>query len=150
MLNFNTNIQEVIATQTTTSRAHSFTEYNSKKKLLGANILTSEQSEYITKLKNTFTFYLHEAHKYLVITMYYSTTKTYGYLVVNLETLMCAECESVKTAKQAVLEIVQNETKVGEPVQAEIPTPAPTQNETPDNDEVTTGDKSTKTNKKSK
>ena len=147
MLNFNTNIQEVIATQATTSRAHSFTEYNSKKKLLGANILTSEQSEYITKLKNTFTFYLHEAHKYLVITMYYSTTKTYGYLVVNLETLMCAECESVKTAKQAVLEIVQNENKVGEPVQDEIPATVPAQDETPVNDEVTTSDKATKSKK---
>lgn len=142
MLNFNTNIQEVIATQATTSRAHSFTEYNSKKKLLGANILTSEQSEYITKLKNTFTFYLHEAHKYLVITMYYSTTKTYGYLVVNLETLMCAECESVKTAKQAVLELVQNETKVAEPVTDETPA----NNETPVTNE-TDGDKVTKSKK---
>lgn len=144
MLNFNTNIQEVIATQTTTSRAHSFTEYNSKKKLLGANILTDEQSQYITKLKNTFTFYLHEAHKYLVITMYYSTTKTYGYLVVNLETLMCAECESVKTAKQAVLELIQSENKVDEV--------APTaQDETPvQTDETVTSEKSAKTNKKSK
>lgn len=148
MLNFNTNIQEVIATQTTTSRAHSFTEYNSKKKLLGANILTDEQSQYITKLKNTFTFYLHEAHKYLVITMYYSTTKTYGYLVVNLETLMCAECESVKIAKQSVLEIIQSENASTEPAQDEV---APTTDETPVNsDEKVTDEKPAKTTKKSK
>lgn len=149
MLNFNTNIQDVIATQVTTSRAHSFTEYNSKKKLLGANILTDEQSQYITKLKNTFTFYLHEGHKYLVITMYYSTTKTYGYLVVNLETLMCAECESVKTAKQAVLELIQDENKVQETTQDEV---APTvQDETPAQvDETVTSEKQGKTNKKSK
>ena len=147
MLNFNTNIQEVIATQTTTSRDHSFTEYNSKKKLLGANILTAEQAEYITKLKNTFTFYLHEAHKYLVITMYYSTTKTYGYLVVNLETLMCAECESVKTAKQAVLEIIQSENNSPEVSEAEVTVTTP--DETPvQTDEV--GEKTTKSNKKSK
>ena len=143
MLNFNTNIQEVIATQTTTSRAHSFTEYNSKKKLLGANILTNEQSEYITKLKNTFTFYLHDGHKYLVITMYYSSTKSYSYLVVNLETLMCAECESVKIAKQSVLELIQDENKVQDNTQDEV-----VQEETPVVDEVS--EKTTKSAKKSK
>lgn len=146
MLNFNTNIQEVINTQATTSRAHSFCEYNSKKKLLGANILTSEQAEYITKLKNTFTFYLHEGHKYLVVTMYYSTTKTYGYLVINLETLMCAECESVKIAKQSVLEIIQDEKQ--ETTQDEVATT--TQDETTVNTDEVVSEKTPKSNKKSK
>lgn len=148
MLNFNTNIQEVIATQSTTSRAHSFTEYNSKKKLLSANILTQEQGKYIQELKNTFTFYLHDAGKYLVITMYYSTTKTYGYLVVNLENFMCAECESVKTAKQSVLEIIQEEAKTQETTVQEVTqeTPATVQ-ETP---VATQDEKSKKSDKKSK
>lgn len=146
MLNFNTNIQEVIATQTTTSRVHSFCEYNSKKKLLSANILTQEQSKYIQELKNTFTFYLHESNKYLVITMYYSATKSYEYLVVNLETLGCCKCESVKLAKQGVLEIIQEENKTQETVTQDTPVQDTTTQETVQENKT----QETKSNKKSK
>lgn len=106
MLNFDKNIQEVIDAQETTKKAHAFTEYNSKKKLFDAEILTETQKDYIQKLKGTFTFHLHTENRYLVVTMYYSNTKKYGFLVVDLETLKCAEVDSVKNAKKAVLEIV--------------------------------------------
>lgn len=109
MLEFNKNIQEVISSQETVKKAHAFTEYNSQKKLFDAGVLTEEQKSYIRQLKGTFTFNLHTANRYLVVTMYYSRDKKYGFLVVDLETLQCAECDSVKNAKKAVLEIVANQ-----------------------------------------
>jgi len=40
--------------------------------------------------------------------MYYSRDKKYGFLVVDLETLQCAEADSIKNAKKEVLEIAAN------------------------------------------
>jgi hypothetical protein len=124
MLNFNTNIQEVVANQETIKRTSSFMEYNSKKKLFDASILTETQKTYIQQLKGTFTFHLHTENRYLVVTMYYSKDKKYGFLVVDLETLQCAEADSVKNAKKEVMEIIASatpetpaETTVEEPVQ---------------------------------
>lgn len=124
MLNFNTNIQEVVANQETAKRTTSFTEYNSKKKLFDAGVLNEQQQTYIQQLKGTFTFHLHAENRYLVVTMYYSKDKKYGFLVVDLETLQCAEADSVKNAKKEVMEIVASatpetpaETTVEEPVQ---------------------------------
>lgn len=105
MLNFDKTMDQVITEQAVTSRTSSFTEYNSKKKLLESGVLSDKQSEFIKQLKNTFTFYLHTDGDFLVITMYYSNTKKYGFLVVDLNTLKVAEAESVKLAKQGVLEI---------------------------------------------
>ena len=105
MLNFDKTMEQVIGEQVGTSRTSSFTEYNSKKKLLASGILTEKQSTYIQQLKNTFTFYIHNDNDFLVITMYYSTTKKYGFLVVDLNTLKVSVVESVKVAKQAILEI---------------------------------------------
>ena len=110
MLNFNTNIQEVVANQKTAERTTSFTEYNSKKKLFDAGVLNEQQQTYIQKLKGTFTFHLHTGNRYLVVTMYYSKDKTYGFLVVDLETLQCAAASSVKNAKKEVMEIVASAT----------------------------------------
>lgn len=116
MLNFNTNIQEVVANQETVKRTSSFTEYTSKKKLFDASILTEKQQTYIQQLKGAFTFHLHTGNRYLVVTMYYSKDKKYGFLVVDLETLQCAEADSIKNAKKGVVEIVENST-------TEVPTP---------------------------
>lgn len=123
MLNFNTNIQEVVANQETVKRTHSFTEYNSKKKLFDAGVLTETQQNYIQQLKGTFTFHLHTGNRYLVITMYYSKDKKYGFLVVDLETLQCAEADSVKNAKKEVMEIVANATPET-PAEETVETPA--------------------------
>ena len=107
MLEFTTNIKEVIANQEATKKSSSFVEYNSQKKLFDAGVLTEEQKTYIRQLKGTFTFNLHTGNRYLVVTMYYSKEKKYGFLVVDLETLGCAVLDSVKNAKKAVLEIVE-------------------------------------------
>lgn len=148
MLNFNTNIQEVVATQETVKRTSSFTEYNSKKKLFDAGVLNEQQQTYIQQLKGTFTFHLHTGNRYLVVTMYYSKDKKYGFLVVDLETLQCAEADSVKNAKKDVLEIVASatpetpaETTVEEPVQE-------TAQEEEKVEETTTEEKPAKRNKK--
>ena len=109
MLNFDKNIQEVVANQETVKRTHAFTEFNSKKKLFEANILTETQQAYISELKGTFTFHIHNDNRYLVVTMYYSRDKKYGFLVVDLETLQCAEVDSVKNAKREVLEIIASQ-----------------------------------------
>lgn len=111
MLNFNTTIQNFINTQqTTTNSTKQFTEYNSKKKLLSSNVLSSNVNNYITQLKNTFTFYVHNSLQYVVIVMYYSTTKQYSFLVLNTNTLQLAQTTSVKIAKQSVLQLVQQNT----------------------------------------
>ena len=109
MLNFNMNIQEVVASQETVKKAHAFEEYNSKKKLFESGRLNETQQAYIAQLKGTFTFHLHTGNRYLVVTMFYSNTKKYGFLVVDLETLACAEADSVKNAKREVLEIVASQ-----------------------------------------
>lgn len=107
MLNFNTTLQDVINTQTTTrTNEGQFTEYNSKKKLLGSNVLPQNVCNYISQLKNTFTFYVHNSAQFVVITMYYSTTKTYGFYVLNTTTLQIAQADSVKLAKQGVLQLL--------------------------------------------
>lgn len=126
MLNFNTSIQETIATQEKTTRTSAFTEYNSKKKLFAAGILTAEQEQYITQLKGTFTFHIHNENRYLVVTMYYSATKTYGFIIVDLTTLQCAAADSIKNAKKGVLDVIAaantEEPKTGEKVEQETVT----------------------------
>ena len=107
MLNFNTTLEEVISTQTTgRTNNGQFTEYYSKKKFIGSNLYDEKVTNYIGQLKNTFTFYVHKGLKYIIFVMYYSTTKTYGYFVMDTETLQVAEVQSVKTGKKEVLEIL--------------------------------------------
>lgn len=121
MLNFNTNIETVIATQETTKKAREFVEYASKKKLLDAGVLNETQRNYISQLKGTFSFSLHISNRYLVVTMYYSREKKYGYLVVDLTTFGCAEANSVKEAKKGVIELLDIENKVNENAEATEP-----------------------------
>ena len=109
MLNFNTTLEEVINTQTTgRTNNGQFTEYYSKKKFIEGNLYSETVNNYIKQLKNAFTFYVHKGLKYIVFIMYYSTTKTYGYFVMDTETLQVAEVQSVKTGKKEVLEILAN------------------------------------------
>ena len=145
MLNFNTNIQEVVANQETAKRTTSFTKYNSKKKLFDAGVLNEKQQTYIQQLKGTFTFHLHTGNRYLVITMYYSKDKKYGFLVVDLETLQCAEADSVKNAKKEVLEIVANATPE---TPAEETAEAPAQEEEKVEEPAADEEKPAKKNKK--
>lgn len=107
MLKFNTTLNEIISAQTTgRSTVKQFMEYNSKKKLLESKLFDETVTKYIKDLKNTFTFSVHKDLRYIVITMYYSTSKSYKFFVLDTETLQVAEAESVKIAKKEVLELV--------------------------------------------
>lgn len=127
MLDFNTNIQDVIATQKTTNRTHAFVEYNSKKKLFESGRLTEAQQTFINQLKGTFTFSIHESNRYLVVTMYYSKDKKYGFIIVDLETLKCAQSDSVKNAKRGVLELIAAQPTVEAPETEKVEEEAPTE-----------------------
>lgn len=81
-----------------------FTNFVSKKELLNSDVLTKEQAELIGKLKNCFSFTLHNSRKYIIITMYYNATKKYNFLVVNLKDYTVVEQPSIKLSKQYVLE----------------------------------------------
>lgn len=106
MLNFDTNIQSVIDTQKTTSRAKAFIEYSSKKSLFESGKLDEDKQTYIMKLKGTFSFHLHIGGRYLIVVFYNAREKQYSFLVVDFETLTCADADSIKNAKKGVLELV--------------------------------------------
>lgn len=108
MLDFNTTINEVISTQVTAKTSNKqFVEYNSKKKLETSNLDKTVITK-ILELVNTFTFYVHISNKFVVITMYYSKTKSYGHYVLDCNTLQLAKVNSMSQGKKAVLEIVNN------------------------------------------
>ncbi len=105
MLNFTNNI-----TQYTTSaqRTHStqFTTYSSKKQLQNANVLNAQHLQFLLNIKNTFTFAVHNNLQYVAITLYYASTKSYAFIVVNLHNSTIAQAQSIKHAKQAILQLV--------------------------------------------
>jgi hypothetical protein len=102
-------LMDIVNNQSTTKRASDFTEYNSKKKLVEAGVLTASQQEMVMKLKGTFTFHIHNSKKYLVITLFNSSNKEYNFLVVKLDTMEVIESDTIKNAKQIVLEKIKEE-----------------------------------------
>lgn len=106
-INFTSNINDFASTQTRATRAKNFMEFTSKKKLEDAGVLTPAQLEEVKKIKGTFTFALHNDGRYMVVTLYHANAeKKYQFLILDLETLQVAECDSVKNAKAAVMELV--------------------------------------------
>lgn len=106
-INFTSNINDFASTQTRATRVKNFTEFTSKKKLEDAAVLTPAQLEEVKKIKGTFTFALHNDGRYMVVTLYHANAeKKYQFLILDLETSQVAECDSVKNAKAAVLELV--------------------------------------------
>lgn len=106
-INFTSNINDFASTQSRATRVKNFTEFTSKKKLEDAAVLTPAQLEEVKKIKGTFTFALHNDGRYMVVTLYHANAeKKYQFLILDLETLQVAECDSVKNAKAAVMEIV--------------------------------------------
>lgn len=105
MLNFTTELEKYT---TTTARTHTtqFTQYASKKQLAGAEVLEAEALDFLLAIKNTFSFAVHNGLKYAAITLYFASTKSYGFLVVDLENKAVAEVESIKQAKREILELV--------------------------------------------
>lgn len=106
-INFTSNINDFASTQTRATRVKNFMEFTSKKKLEDAAVLTPAQLEEVKKLKGTFTFALHNDGRYMVFTLYHANAeKKYQFLILDLETMQVAECDSVKNAKAAVMELV--------------------------------------------
>lgn len=106
-INFTSNINDFASTQSRATRVKNFTEFTSKKKLEDAAVLTPAQLEEVKKIKGTFTFALHNGGRYMVVTLYHANAeKKYQFIILDLETLQVAECDSVKNAKAAVMELV--------------------------------------------
>ncbi len=105
------SLQQLIAQQQTNSNTAQYTNYTSKTALLNANVLTKQQAQLIAQLKNCFSFALHNTKTFLVITMYYNSTKSYSYLALNLNTLTATQHTSIKHAKQTVAQQTTNSVK---------------------------------------
>ena len=106
-INFTSNINDFASTQSRATRVKNFTEFTSKKKLEDAAVLTPAQLEEVKKIKGTFTFALHNDGRYMVVTLYHANAeKKYQFLILDLETMKVAECDSVKNAKAAVMDLV--------------------------------------------
>ena len=120
-INFTSNINDFASTQSRATRVKNFTEFTSKKKLEDAAVLTPAQLEEVKKIKGAFTFALHNDGRYMVVTLYHANAeKKYQFLILDLETLQVAECDSVKNAKAAVMELV-NVTPAEEKAEEEAP-----------------------------
>ena len=127
-INFTSNINDFASTQTRATRVKNFMEFTSKKKLEDAGVLTPAQLEEVKKIKGTFTFALHNDGRYMVVTLYHANAeKKYQFLILDLETLQVAECDSVKNAKAAVMELV-NATPAEEKAEEEAPATEEEQN----------------------
>lgn len=107
MLNFNYHITDIIDSQKTAKKTSAFITYSTKKQIIEADKLTEEQKKFIKDLKGTFSFALHTSGRYLIVTLF--REKKYRYLVIDLETMNYAEVESIKSAKRAVMELVNKE-----------------------------------------
>ena len=106
-INFTSNINDFASAQSRATRVKNFTEFTSKKKLEDAAVLTPAQLEEVKKIKGTFTFALHNDGRYMVVTLYHANAeKKYQFLILDLETMKVAECDSVKNAKAAVMDLV--------------------------------------------
>ncbi len=108
-INFTSNVTDFSTAQARATRVKNFTEFTSKKKLEDAAVLTPAQLEEVKKIKGTFTFALHNDGRYMVITLYHANAeKKYQFIVLALETMQVAECDTVKNAKAAVMELVSS------------------------------------------
>lgn len=127
-INFTSNINDFASTQSRATRVKNFTEFTSKKKLEDAAVLTPAQLEEVKKIKGTFTFALHNDGRYMVVTLYHANAeKKYQFIILDLETSQVAECDSVKNAKAAVMELV-NAAPAEEKAEEEAPATEEEQN----------------------
>ena len=103
-------LNELVEKNNQNTRISKYTTYDSKKKFLSDDTMLFNLKAYnddfeslIKALKNVFSIAVCNANnKYIVITMYYSTTKRYEYITCNVETLECNSYDSIKEAKNAI------------------------------------------------
>lgn len=107
-INFTTNITQY-TTASTTARTSHFMSYASKKQLQAAGILCDDALQFVLSLKNTFSFAVHKNLQYVAVTLYYASTKKYGFIVVDLHNKAVAEVASIKQAKQEIMALVNEQ-----------------------------------------
>ena len=107
-INFTTNIEQYTTTSNT-QRVSSFTSYASKKQLTEAKVLDDSALQFVTSIKNTFAFALHKDLQYMAVTLYYASTKKYGFIVLDLTNKAVAEVTSIKEAKQEIMALVNEQ-----------------------------------------
>ena len=142
-INFTSNINDFASTQSRATRVKNFMEFTSKKQLEDAAVLTPAQLEEVKKIKGTFTFALHNDGRYMVVTLYHANAeKKYQFIILDLETLQVAECDSVKNAKAAVMELVN-----ATPAEGKAEEEAPATEEEQDKEEAPKSKKSKRSTK---
>ena len=104
-LNFTTNIEQY-TTASVRTHSTSFTNYASKKQLAQAGVLDAQALDFVCSIKNTFSFAVHAGLQYVAITLYYASTKSYGFIVVDLHNKAVAQVQSIKQAKQEITALV--------------------------------------------
>lgn len=107
-INFTTNIEQY-TTSAQRTRNTQFVSYASKKQLQNAGILDDEAMKFVLDIKNTFSFAVHNDKRYMAITLYYASTKKYGFIVCDLHNKAIAEVDSIKHAKQEIMALINEQ-----------------------------------------
>lgn len=109
-INFTKNVEQYTTAQKTT-RAKHFTEFGSKKQLQDACVLEDADLAFATSLKGTFNYALHEGKRYMAVTLYKASgnERKYNFLVLDLKEQAVAEANSIREAKAAILELVEQD-----------------------------------------
>lgn len=107
-INFTTNIEQY-TTSAQRTRSTQFVSYASKKQLQNAGILDDEAMKFVLEIKNTFSFAVHNDKRYVAVTLYYASTKKYGFIVLDLHSKAIAEVASIKQAKQEILALINEQ-----------------------------------------
>lgn len=106
-INFTNNIEQYTSIQRAT-KAKQFKEFGSKKQLQDAEVLTDKELKFVTSIKGTFGFALHNDGRYMAVTLYRANAeKKYNFLVLDLQAQAVAEVGSIKEAKAAIMELVE-------------------------------------------
>ena len=115
-INFTTDINQYTSIQRAT-KAKQFMDFTSKKQLQDAEVLTDKELKFVTSIKGTFNFALHNDGRYMAVTLYRANAeKKYNFLVLDLQSQAIAEVGSIKQAKAEILELVELD---NQPAQAE-------------------------------
>ncbi len=120
-INFTNNIEQYTNIQRT-AKAKQFQEFGSKKQLQDADVLTDKELKFVTSIKGTFGFALHNDGRYMAVTLYRANAeKKYNFLVLDLQAQAVAEVGSIKEAKSAILDLVAEAEAQEAPVEESAP-----------------------------
>ena len=109
-INFTKNVEQYTTAQKS-ARVKHFTEYGSKKQLQDADVLDKEELAFAMSLKGTFNYALHEGGRYMAVTLYKASgdERKYNFLVLDLQEKAVAEADSIREAKNAIMDLVETD-----------------------------------------